>query len=331
MSPSAQSEALPSELNEDLERDARKFASMTPQEHAASVSDSLELLEPRLFARRAKKFDATDFRKLNASEIRAAFNEVLRLDHAGPNGVVFSKPTMTLPLPVGCIFWRARPLGSDGIASIAEQVPSERGVWEAPPERVDTLRFNLANQPRLYVSTDSPIAPVEEVRAKPGDIVLLSRFVVRHPMHLQKIDFELDPRMYTGVARYNWRMLYRFLGAQLTKEVHDDSLSTYEVTSLMTEEYFTLPPGVADGIAYESTLVQDQLNAAIYPDSGHDKLNWQASIAVEVRSVHPESLFRPIAYALPPRAYMGRLAWAPCADERWRHVFADMLHLMSER
>lgn len=328
-SPSAQSEELPPELQEEFERDARKFASMTPQEHAARVSDSLELLEPRLFARRAKQFDSTDFRKLSASEIRGAFNQVLRLDHADSNNVIFSKPTLTLPVPVGGILWRARPLDSGGIGRIAEQVPDERGVWEAPPENVDTLRFNFANQPRLYVSANSPIAPVAEVRAKPGDIVLLSRFNVQQPVNLQKIDFELDSRMYTGAARYNWRMIYRFLHAQLTREVHEDSLLTYEVTSLITEEYFNLPPGVADGIAYESTLVQNQLNAAIYPEAGHEKLNWQASIAVEIRDVHPGSSFRPIAYALPPSASVGTLEWAPCTDERWLHLFADLLHLMT--
>lgn len=317
-------EDIPPEVRENLERATLLWQAMTPLERQAETSRKFEQLEPRLFAQRARRFDSMDLADLSAQELIDKFNKVISLDLAGSEGSTAIIPTMTRSIPEGTSFWRARKMRPHSEKPHVEQISFEGDLREPPAERVSTFRFNLANEPRLYVCIGSPEATFAEIGAAPGELLCVGRFVSTEPLHVQTIGDDESTRGLSQRARYRARIINRFIRKQLYRQASKGDVKTYELTAMIARDYFDLPEETQDGIMYESVAHPGAMNVAVRPSAGLGKLKFSGALMVKPGSVTKPVNFSPLAFTDGSVGQSGSLNWYECHGNPWSKLFPEV-------
>lgn len=293
----------------------------------AETSSKLEALDPRLFSARARRFERLDLSGKDATEIIDEFAKVINLDGPYANEVRAVIPVSLQTIPAGVPLWRARKLRPHGEKPHLLQITTEHDLREPPAKYATNLRFNLANVPTFYVCVERFDPLFAELQAVAGDVVCIGRFQTADAIALQSIGDERATEGLTNRARYNARLIGRFLKRQLYRQVTKGDLKTYEMTAMIARDYFDLPKGVSDGILYESVALPGFSNAAIRPEVGSAKARFTDALIVRVGIQSSRSTFSPLAYASSETGPGGELRWRTCEDAAWKSMFAGVERL----
>lgn len=217
-------------------------------------------------------------------QIRRALRDVLWVP--GVANVVL--PFRYSIAPVGADLYRAR------IISEPAQIASQEDVWMAPNAYIGAGRLNDAAEPLLYTAVNGATA-LYEVRAKPGDLVALTRFRVTHEFKSMWLAGAIEEPGLSLASQRKLNLITRFIEAVFTQEVHPDESHRYIAPDLLAKEFFNMPTKIdawtyrsvadpADGLGAINTCVRGERAKELLEYVGTHILNIEST---DMRQMQP--------------------------------------------
>jgi Flp pilus assembly protein TadD/RES domain-containing protein len=208
---------------------------------------------------------------------------------------------------LGADLYRAR------IISEPAQIASQEDVWMAPPAYIGAGRLNDSGEPLLYTAVNGATA-LYEVRAKPGDMVALTRFRVTRQFQSMWLAGAIDEPGLSLASQRKLSPIMRFIEGVFTQEVRSDESHRYIAPDLLAKEFFNVPTKI-DAWTYRSVAdPADDLgavNTCIRGERAKELLEYVGTDILDIRSTDMRRV-QPRLGSLGPSHKTDRLLTAIC-------------------
>lgn len=258
---------------------------MVPPPPSADVEWTLEGYLKRVnidhFSVAVAEYKRSARRHQSRPQIRRALFNVLRAP--GVANVVL--PFRAYQVPAGVELYRARTITEPS------QIKTEDDIWMAPPSYIGAGRLNNIGEPLLYTATNGATA-LFEVRAKPGDLVAVSRFRVVKPFLSMALSARIDEPELSFLSQRKLGLITRFIEDVFTQEIGSDESHRYMAPDLLAKEFLNFHTKL-DGWTYRSVAdpreeVLSAVNTCIRGERAKDLLAYTGTDIIEVTTLRME-------------------------------------------
>ncbi|MFJ6028718.1 tetratricopeptide repeat protein [Pseudarthrobacter sp. NPDC092424] len=190
-------------------------------------------------------------------------------------------PFRYIKIPIGVELYRARIISEPG------QIMTQDDIWMAPASYIGAGRLNDVGEPLLYTAANGATA-LYEVKAKPGDIVAVSRFRVAHPFRSMQLSARIDEPDISFLSQRKLALIIRFVEEVFNQKIESDESHRYIAPDLLVKEFLNMPTEL-DGWTYRSVADPRAnqpfaLNTCIRGERAKTLLRYSGTDIVEISS-----------------------------------------------
>lgn len=166
-------------------------------------------------------------------------------------------------VPSGADLYRARRINSRA------EISTFGDVWAAPSHLVkEPGRLNVAEESLLYTAASIPLTAAVESRARPGELVAMTRFHVIKPFNVVHIG-GVPPWVSLNVKRTRkLKEIMDFVESVFQQKYDASDEARYVATEIVAKEMYGLDPVQFPAWGYQSVLADNPLayNVCLRPD-----------------------------------------------------------------